>query len=138
MNKVRFAMLIVCASMLFTFTGCAGFTGMGPGGVSRGTITADNTYPGVVYQHTQVQLTSKDFEILQTVTAEVSSSNMLGLFSTGDNGYAELYKKACKIGADDVINVKVDTRTVSFLSGFYTSADTKLMGTAIRWKKESK
>ena len=107
-----------------------------PMGVGHGTLIGDVTYPCFVNSETIVQLDTDDFEIVQTVTAESSSTNILGIVGTGDNGYGKLFEKARSAGADDVINIKADTRTQSFLRVFYTRATTKLTGTAIRWKKK--
>ena len=82
-----------------------------------------------------MELDTDDFEILKTVTAETSSTNFLGIVGSGDSGYLKLFEKARDAGADDVVNIKVDTRRQSILAGFYTKSTTTLMGTAIRWKK---
>ena len=96
----------------------------------------DVTYPCFINSNTEFKLDSKDFQILKSVSAEATSTNVLGIFGVGDNGFIALYQQAQKIGADEVINVKADTRTLSILGGFYTKATTKLAGTAIRWKKK--
>lgn len=83
---------------------------------------------------TQFRIDTDDFSILKTVTAEASSTNVLGLFGAGDSGYGKLFEQARAAGADDVINIKCDTRQQSFLGGFWTRATTKLTGTAIKWK----
>ena len=121
-------------------TGCAGFhSATHPYGVSHGAIFGDVTYPcslSEIRTSTQVNFDSDDFEIIKTVVAETTSTNILGMFGTGDNGYAALFEEARAAGADDVVNIKMDTRTVSFLARFYTQATTKLTGTAIRWNKK--
>lgn len=107
-----------------------------PGGVGHGVIVGDITYPCFINSITHITLNTDDFEIIETVTAETSSTSILGLFGVGDNGYGKLFAKARAAGADDVINVKADTREQSVLMGFWKQATTKLTGTAIRWKKK--
>lgn len=138
---------LILFALLFTgtifLTGCAGFAithpgGAGhttPAGVGLGFISGDVTYPNLINGHTQVRFDTDDFEILKTVTAEATSTNILGFFSSGDNGYGNLHRQAIAIGADDVINVKVDTRARRILGPLYTQSTVILTGTAIRWKK---
>ena len=136
--------VLVCVAALMLLGGCAGFRsapGGGGGkalpvGVSHGVLVGDITYPCFINSHTEIKLDTDDFEIVETVTAETSSTNVLGLFSSGDNGYGKLFEKARAAGADDVINIKADTRMQRVLSFFWTHATTKLTGTAIRWKKK--
>lgn len=143
MQKIKYIYVLLIIISLFVLSGCAGFSsapGGGNGkalpiGVSHGVLMGDVTYPCFVNSHTEIKLDSDDFEILQTVTAETSSVSVLGIFGSGDNGYGTLFEKAQAIGADDVINIKADTRTQSFLMCFWKKATTKLTGTAIRWKK---
>jgi len=90
-----------------------------PGGVGHGVIVGDVTYPCFINSITHITLDTDDFEILETVTATTSSTSILRA-----------------AGADDVINVKADTREQSILMGFWKRATTKLTGTAIRWKKK--
>lgn len=143
MKIVKCIGVVACVSALMLVAGCAGWSnarsggpGKGiPGGVSHGTILGDVTYPCFINSHTEIQLDTDDFDIIQTVTAEGSSMSILGIVASGDNGYGKLFEKARAAGADDVINVKADTRTESVLTIFWKKATTKLTGTAIRWKK---
>ncbi len=135
MNIAKASMILASVAGLLLLSGCAGFSSPGPGGVSAGTLVGDVTYPGYVGGHTQVQLTTADFEIVKTVSAKASSSNVLGLFGMGGNGYGQLFEEARRAGADDVINIKVDIQHKRFLVGFYTGATMHLTGTAIKWKK---
>jgi len=123
-----------CASFAITHPGGEGKTT--PCGVSPGTLVGDVTYPNFTSVNTQIQLTSNDFTILRTVTTEARSSSVLGLFSSGDNGYAKLFEEARNAGADDVINIKVDTRIYRVMIGLYAEATTKMTGTAIKWNKK--
>lgn len=138
MKNLKLISAVFCFSILLVIIGCGGFTNTGsnPGGVSRGILVGDVVYPSFVGGHTEFKINTDDFDILQTVTAQTSSSNVLGLFASGDNGYDALFQNALAVGADDVINIKVDTRRQSYLGGFFSRATTKLTGTAIRWKKK--
>jgi uncharacterized protein YbjQ (UPF0145 family) len=131
----------VCACLL---SGCASFAITHPGGegkttpaaVGLGVLAGDVTYPNFNSVETQVQLTSADFTIIRTVTTEAMSTSVLGLFSEGDNGYAKLFEEARKAGADDVINIKMDTRMRRFVGGLYAEVITKMTGTAVKWNKK--
>ena len=123
---------VVCGLMM----GCSSFEGSHIGGVGLGFLAGDTTYPGGIMTTTKVTLDSKDFDIMQTVTAESYSECVLGLFSSGDSGYGNLFAKAKSIGADDVINIKIDTNMKRFVGGLYTKSTTILTGTAIRWQKK--
>lgn len=144
MGALKCVGLILCLVSVVLLSGCAGFAISHPGGegkavpagVSQGILFGDVTYPCFINSRTEVQLDTDDFDILQTVTAESSSTNVLGLFSEGDSGYGALFAKAKAAGGDDVINVKADTRLQSYVIGFYTKATTMITGTAIRWKKK--
>jgi|LGVC01.1.fsa_nt_gb hypothetical protein len=144
MKILKCMCVLVCVSALMLLAGCASFRsapggGDGkaiPGGVGHGVIVGDVTYPCFINSITHITLDTDDFEILETVTATTSSTSILGLFGVGDNGYGKLFEKARAAGADDVINVKADTREQSILMGFWKRATTKLTGTAIRWKKK--
>jgi len=140
-----------CLHVLFLFaplmltTGCVSYFGTAEGGgagkglpygVSHGALLGDVTYPCFINSKTVVNIDSDDFDIIQTVTAESSSVNILGIVGTGDNGYGALFKQAQDAGADDVINVKADTRTQSVLGTLYKRSTTIMSGTAIRWKKK--
>lgn len=127
---------VVVLSGVLVLTGCARFSHVShPEGVSAGNLVGDVTYPVFSSERTEFKFDTDDFVIVRTVTAEASSSNVLGLFGSGDNGYGKLFEEARAAGADDVINIKVDTREQKILIGFYTKATTKLTGTAIKWKR---
>jgi hypothetical protein len=127
---------ICLGACLALLTGCANFQGPQLGGVSLGVLAGDTTYPGALLASTKVNLDSGDFEIMQTITAETYSESILGMVSTGDSGYGKLFQQAQAVGADDVINIKVDTHQVRYVLGLYTKSTTKLTGTAIKWKKK--
>jgi uncharacterized protein YbjQ (UPF0145 family) len=128
--------MVAMAGMCVMMVGCAGFQGPQVGGVGLGFLAGDTTYPGGIMTTTKVTLDADDFEIMQTVTAESYSESVMGLVSSGDSGYGSLFAKAKSIGADDVINIKIDTNQKRFVMGLYTKSTTMLTGTAIRWKKK--
>lgn len=128
--------LVVMMGLALVLTGCAGFRDNSvPGGVSLGTLAGDVTFPNYVGSEVRFNMDSKDFTILKTVTAEASSHNVLGLFSSGDNGYGKLYEEALAIGADDVINIKVDNRLQRYVIALYSQSTVKLTGLAIKYNK---
>ena len=133
--KKSFIALIGIAVLSLVATGCARFSSSDVDGVSLGTLHGDVTYAALLGGHTQVQLTSKDFEIVKTISSEAQSRNILGLFSTGDSGYAKLFEQARAAGADDVINIKVDVRKKAILMVFWTESTVTMTGTAIKWRK---
>lgn len=121
---------------LFMVTGCTGSgKRVGLSGVRQGSIVHNVTYPSANFSNTEFKITSDDFTILQTITAESTSFNVLGIFSSGDSGYSKLYSEAQAVGADDTINIKADTHQFRFLM-FFSKSTTKLTGTAIKWKQK--
>ena len=136
MKTKTMVLCLALGGVMFIVAGCSGFAAQQwPRGVATGKLMGDVTYPSLMTSHTQIQLTTKDFTILKTVTAEAESKSILGMFSSGDNGFAKLFDEARAAGADDVINVRVDTREESRLSVFWCRATTRLTGTAIKWNK---
>jgi hypothetical protein len=126
---------LVLASPLLVITGCAGFSGgVGPSGVSLGSFAGNVTYPSLLAQRTDFVLDTDDFTVIGPVSAQTSSMNVLGIVGAGSSGYGELLKAARAKGADDVMNIKLDTQRMSILS-IYTRSTTILTGTAIRWKR---
>jgi hypothetical protein len=126
-------------AFIMTLTGCGSLMVARPHPVSvgNGSLMGAVTYPNQVMGHTQFQITSNDFEIIGSVSATGKSLGILGMIAVGDNGYSQLWDKARKMGADDVINVRVDTRVSSVLGGFvFRRASILLSGTAIRWKNK--
>jgi len=145
MKAVRVLGALACLVLPVLLTGCADWSEYpGPGGggkavplgVNQGVLFGDVVYPCFINSTTRFQIDRNDFEIIKTVTAEASSANVLGLIGSGDNGYGKLFAEARKAGADDVINIKTDTRLRSFLGVLWRSATTQLTGTAIRWKRQ--
>ena len=93
----------------------------------------DTTFPAYA-KWGQVEYKDKEFDVIGEVTAEVESKSILGILASGDSGYISLYKAAKSQGADDVINVKIDTHYSNILN-CYSVVKTKLLGLAIKWKK---
>jgi hypothetical protein len=122
--------ILVCAIAL---VGCAGFGGpSGVTGAFPGTIYTQAIYPAYA-SWGQVEY-KRDFDIVGEVNGDAESSSILGIICTGNSGYAKLYEAAKAKGADDVINVKIDTHYSNIL-GVYSKVITKLSGVAIKWKK---
>ncbi len=140
MKNFKNIILLTCAVALMFLTGCAAALSnvsyRQPVGVTHGFAFGDVTYPTLLNSHTEIKLDTDDFEIIKTVSVEATSMNVLGIVGLGDNGYIKLFEKARMAGADDIINIKVDTQTQSILTFVYRKATTKLTGTAIRWRKK--
>lgn len=140
MKNFKNIILLTCVVALVFLMGCAGgFSNVSysqPVGSAHGFIYGNVTYPAFLNGHTEIKLDTDDFEIVKTVTVEATSMNILGIVGLGDNGYIKLFEKARMAGADDIINIKVDTQTWSILTFVYKKATTKLTGTAIRWRKK--
>jgi len=105
-------------------------------GITGGIITHAVTYPSSNFSHTQFRIDSNDFDIIGTVSATGKSASVLGLFAYGDNGYSKLFTEARATGADDVINIRIDTRQTRVLF-FFGTCKTILTGTAIKWKRRT-
>jgi hypothetical protein len=134
MRRVEMVVCILMVAAVFLVSGCAGFSHYTtPGGASLGGIVGDVTYPNYVGHQVKFELTGNDFTFLKTIEAEAMSHSILGLVSFGDSGYGQLWKQAAAAGADDIINIKVDTRLFQIL-GVYASSTTKVTGAAIKYK----
>ena len=79
-------------------------------------------------------LVEKDYEVLGRVKLEAKVTNILGMFSFGGKGYADLLEAAIELypETDDVINVYVDN-TGSTILGVYNTFGKVLTGTAIKY-----
>lgn len=136
MKRRMWMVFLLLGLTAFCLTGCASFQATPhPQGVNLGMLVGDVTYPNYVGLDTRFEFTSNDINILKVITSEGKSTNILGLFSSGDNGYGELWEKAQKLGADDVIGIKVDTRLQKYIGGFVTIATVRLTGIAIKYNK---
>lgn len=115
--------------------GCAmGPAGAGPGGTSPAFIYTDGQiYPAANTSSTVYNLDTDDFEIKGTVTASGEATNILGIISSGDNGYEMLLEEARAQGCDDVLNVRMDIKHTNILT-FYVKDETTLIGQGVKWK----
>ncbi|MCB2155021.1 TRL-like family protein [bacterium] len=131
----RMILTALIALSVTALTGCSLTIGsFGPSGAGPGFVyTEDTVYPAANASSTQYTLTTDDFEIKSMVMAEGTSSSILGLFTTGDNGYETLLAEARDQGCDDVMNVRVDVRYSNILF-IYQRVDTVLTGWGVKWK----
>lgn len=128
------ALLALVAGMVF-LTGCMGMPmGYGPSGMAMGQVYTNVTYPSDNTSRTEYQMRSEDFQIAGPVRGEGASHSILGLIAFGDSGYGEALKQAQGMGADDIINLRLDTRYLNFLY-IYGRVDTIITGTGVKWKK---
>lgn len=129
---VVLALVLGAATLSF---GCAGVLGVhGPVNAGPGTIYTAATFAGMDSTSTVYKLERKDFDVLGPVSAEVETKSILGWIATGDGGWGALLSKAKgEKGADDVIDVRIDTEWVDIL-GIISTVHTRLYGVAIKWK----
>lgn len=96
--------------------------------------TSTNRYNGMsgtsTYQN--VELASKDFNIIGTVSVEGTVENIMGLYTKGGVTHKQLLDAAKAAGGDAVINVYRDiTRRSYFI--FYNAYTEVLTGTVIKY-----
>lgn len=120
MKKKRFVLMIgaltIMVSVFFLMVGCTSVNPIREHGVT-------------------VKLSETQYEILGRVEYEGISHNVLGLFYWGGASYSKLYEKAkTEFGADDVINVSLDYKTVSY-GIFYNKRVYIMSGLAVKYKK---
>lgn len=79
-------------------------------------------------------LVEKDYEILGEVQINAKITNIIGLFTFGGKGYAELLEEAKKVypETDAVINIYEDTTGLTVL-GIYNTWGKKLTATAVKF-----
>lgn len=126
------ALLIVAVSLSF---GCAAWWRVpGPANAGGGSLYTAQTFASYDSTSTTYKLERKDFDVLGPVSAEVQTKSILGWVATGDGGWNALLSKAKQEkGADDVIDVRVDTEWVDIL-GIISTVNTRLYGIAVKWK----
>lgn len=136
---MRNAFLLIALAAFITFgsTGCGVFYGgrLGLGTARPGSILTNQVRPGYDSVGNAFQLRSENgFTFVSTVTAESSSSSILGWIASGEGGFGKLYEAAKAAGGDDVINIRTDVEYNDIL-GVYLQAKTKWYGVAIKYNK---
>lgn len=100
-------------------------------------------YPGAIYSHVTAASfignkleNTNGVEILGDAYGTASASDYLTIVSAGNCGIAAAKEDALKRfpGADDIVNIEVETRHISVLSVF-TTITTIVRGKAIKYKK---
>ncbi len=100
-------------------------------------------YPSVIYTNeTHPSFVGEKMEnlsgveVLGDVKGSASASNVLLIITLGDNSIEKAKSDALRkvAGADDIINVEIDTHTHSVL-GLFTTVTTTINGKAIKYKK---
>jgi hypothetical protein len=137
MKKVLLS--ICCLTTAAAMSGC-GTMSMPRGGVYPGLIANHVNYPSM----REGPLVRYDFkgdqvQILGQVKARGESTNILGLFGSGDNGFGSLIEaaEAKYPGYDTIINVHWDTRYTMFnllYLPIYQKAYSTVYGTAVKHK----
>ena len=131
----RLALALVVGTAMTVSTGCAALWSWPVSIAGPGSVYVNQTMPTKDTTSTQYRFERKDFDILGPVSAEAETSSILGWIATGDGGYGKLLSAAkSQFNADDVIDVRIDTEYSNIL-GIISTAKTKLMGVAIKYKK---
>lgn len=131
----KFYVLII-GLCLIIFAGCFPAIINAPvGGVSPSLLMTDVTYPS---KWTSEGLRhsirgSYQYKIIGPISVTVESSNVLGLVAQGNGGYKKLLDKAKNMGADNIINVVVDTKYSYFIFGLFQKVTTNLYGMAVKY-----
>ena len=143
-NGVKFCLVAsLLIGIAFLMSGCAAVTAIpDPAGASPGAIYNNSIYPTLKDSHTQYQFNSQDFVVLGTVTTELKSINILGVYGAGDNGYGKLLEEAKKKypDTDALVNVYWDTKYTHIILPYpsipiFIKADSVIIATAIKLKK---
>lgn len=116
MNKVRSLLLI--SFLGFGLPGCA---------------YVDTKTPGDVHALTDYQLTSKDFRVLDRVSATGETTTWFGMVMTGGKGYQDLLEQAQKLGGDDIMNYSFDMEQRSVFLFIYSKYQWKATGLAVKY-----
>ena len=76
-------------------------------------------------------------EVLGDVKGSASATNVLLVITLGDNGIEKAKMNALMKtpGADDIINIEVDSTTHSIL-GLFTTVTTTITGKAVKYKNK--
>jgi len=113
--------LIFIVAAFVLLTSCAG---------TRGVINNAPDY---------IPIIKKDIKVMGTVRVEMNSTGVLGftpemsLISWGNNSsYVSLLDEAKKIGADDVLNIKIDNNSLAVLF-FYNDRKWIASGLAVKY-----
>jgi hypothetical protein len=97
---------------------------------------------------TAIAIENKDFDIIGPVRTEMTIHSVLGfppiggltlaLFNWGGSTYDALLQEARKLKADDVINITMDTGTLSIFTFIYNRRTYIVNGLAIKYKDAEK
>jgi hypothetical protein len=129
----KLLLLVSCVAIAIAMGGCTGIqTPVGYGMASPAGIYTNMIFPSALQENS---LESKDIEILRPANGESQTVNVLGIAATGDGGLNKAVEDALHNvkDADDLINMKVDTRVFSIL-GLFTTSTTKVKGLAVKYK----
>ena len=123
-----FSIALICAGCMSAYVPNGGYSAAYPA-----VIYTNETHPSFVGERVE---NLSGVEILGNVKGSASASNVLLIVSLGNNSIEKAKADALsKIsGADDIINIEVDTTTHSIL-GLFTTVTTTINGKAIKYKK---
>ena len=133
-------LLFICSSLII-FAGCFPLVmHMPSGGVVPSYLITDVSYPSK-WDSEGVKHTIRGnykYKIISPVKVTTESKNVLGIIAQGDSGYKKLLEKAKNMGADNVINVVIDTKYSYYLGGLFQRVRTELYGLAIKYVLDEK
>ncbi|MBU4211315.1 MAG: hypothetical protein L6437_01120 [Kiritimatiellae bacterium] len=116
-----------------------GTANMAPGGVGPASIFTEVTYPSArEAPFVRYTFTREDLEILGVVRGTGESINILGILSTGDNGFGSMMAQARQKypTMDGVMNIQWDTKYNGICLGFlYSKVDSSVEAVAVRYKR---
>ena len=140
---MRIVITCLVLGIVVVFSAGCGTINMPHGGVQPGAIYGDGTYPSMKDSYTKFEFGAEDLEVLGTVTGGGESSNVLLLFSQGDNGYQQLLRNAKQKypDMDALINFYWDTKYFNVGWPYppiplYQRARSEVTATAVKFKKK--
>ncbi len=136
MKKLK--LVLVVAFMLALFVGC-GPRSVPPSGVMPGMLISSVEYPSMQSSVTNFTFKGEDIEILGPVSVSTSSTNILGLFAFGSNGYGELMREANKKykgEAEGLVSIVFDTKYTNVCFMLYSKVTSNVSATAVRFKRK--
>lgn len=130
---MKIVKLLILAAVPLCIAGCT--TAYTPTGFTTprgGYLFTGTTYPSAITQPDNLP----EYKIIRKVKGQGSQTSILSLVSFGDGGIIGIKRELLDEvdGADDIINLTVDTKVFSVLYMF-TTCITEIEGDAIKYKK---
>lgn len=128
LGTVFAGVMLLCSGCGVAYVGNSGFAAAYPSLIYTNETHASYIAPKVE--------NFDNMEVLGHVTGTATAVNTLFIVTAGDTGIAKAKANALKHhpGAEDIVNLEVDTDVHSIL-GLFTSVTTTISGKAIKYKK---